>query len=96
MPLQGLKVTAKDIVEFIMFPVVNEACRVLDEGVVVRASDLDIATCMSMGFPPYRYETVGDIGLCARVKKCGLGIVWKPLVRCWQGWSCLLGGHNWG
>ena len=46
--------TDQDIVEFIMFPVVNESCRVLDENVVVRASDLDIATCMSMGFPPYR------------------------------------------
>ncbi|CAI7825061.1 unnamed protein product, partial [Closterium sp. NIES-53] len=47
-------VSDRDIVEMIFFPVVNEACRVLDEGIVVRASDLDIATVMSMGFPPYR------------------------------------------
>ncbi|XP_057547363.1 glyoxysomal fatty acid beta-oxidation multifunctional protein MFP-a [Amaranthus tricolor] len=44
----------KDIVEMIFFPVVNEACRVLAEGIAVKASDLDIAGVMGMGFPPYR------------------------------------------
>lgn len=39
----------------IFFPVVNEACRVLDEGIVVKAADLDIAAIMGMGFPPYRF-----------------------------------------
>lgn len=44
----------KDIVEMVFFPVVNEACRVLAEGIAVKASDLDIAAVMGMGFPPYR------------------------------------------
>eukprot|EP00262_Sarcandra_glabra_P006229 TRINITY_DN18351_c0_g1_i1.p1 TRINITY_DN18351_c0_g1~~TRINITY_DN18351_c0_g1_i1.p1 ORF type:complete len:726 (+),score=137.67 TRINITY_DN18351_c0_g1_i1:162-2339(+) len=44
----------KDIVEMIFFPVVNETCRVLAEGIAVKASDLDIASIMGMGFPPYR------------------------------------------
>lgn len=44
----------KDIIEMIFFPVVNEACRVLAEGIAVKASDLDIAAVMGMGFPPYR------------------------------------------
>ncbi|XP_021770834.1 peroxisomal fatty acid beta-oxidation multifunctional protein MFP2-like [Chenopodium quinoa] len=44
----------KDITEMIFFPVVNEACRVLAEGIAVKASDLDIAGVMGMGFPPYR------------------------------------------
>jgi len=39
----------------IFFPVVNEACRVLDEGIAVKAADLDIAAIMGMGFPPYRF-----------------------------------------
>lgn len=39
----------------IFFPVVNEACRVLDEGIAVKAADLDIATVFGMGFPPYRF-----------------------------------------
>eukprot|EP00475_Leptophrys_vorax_P025122 TRINITY_DN3507_c0_g1_i1.p1 TRINITY_DN3507_c0_g1~~TRINITY_DN3507_c0_g1_i1.p1 ORF type:complete len:728 (-),score=81.30 TRINITY_DN3507_c0_g1_i1:192-2375(-) len=55
MPKDGpLKLSDRDILEMIFFPVVNEGCRVMDEGIVVRASDLDIATVMSMGFPPYR------------------------------------------
>ncbi len=51
---QPLQVSNEDILEMIMFPVVNEACRVMEEGVVVRAADLDIASVMAMGFPPYR------------------------------------------
>ncbi|KAB2599383.1 peroxisomal fatty acid beta-oxidation multifunctional protein MFP2 [Pyrus ussuriensis x Pyrus communis] len=49
-----LKLSEKDIVEMIFFPVVNEACRVLAEGIAVKAADLDIAAIMGMGFPPYR------------------------------------------
>lgn len=40
--------------EMILFPVVNEACRVLDEDIVVRSSDLDIASVLGMSFPTYR------------------------------------------
>ncbi|TVU32598.1 hypothetical protein EJB05_24335, partial [Eragrostis curvula] len=43
--------TDQDILEMIFFPVVNEACRVMDENVVIRASDLDIASILGMGFP---------------------------------------------
>lgn len=39
----------------IFFPVVNEACRVLAEGIAVKAADLDISAVMGMGFPPYRF-----------------------------------------
>lgn len=39
----------------VFFPVVNEACRVLAEGIAVKAADLDIAAVMGMGFPPYRF-----------------------------------------
>ncbi|CAA7397364.1 unnamed protein product [Spirodela intermedia] len=49
-----ISVTDQEIVEMIFFPVVNEACRVMDEGVITRASDLDIASVLGMGFPKYR------------------------------------------
>ncbi|PQP95777.1 peroxisomal fatty acid beta-oxidation multifunctional protein AIM1 [Prunus yedoensis var. nudiflora] len=49
-----LSVTDQEILEMILFPVVNEACRILDEGIVVRASDLDIASVLGMSFPSYR------------------------------------------
>ncbi|XP_078158768.1 glyoxysomal fatty acid beta-oxidation multifunctional protein MFP-a-like isoform X1 [Carex rostrata] len=46
--------TDKDIVEMLFFPVVNEACWILDEGISVKFPDLDIASIMGMGFPSYR------------------------------------------
>ncbi|XP_038976451.1 glyoxysomal fatty acid beta-oxidation multifunctional protein MFP-a-like isoform X2 [Phoenix dactylifera] len=58
---QGPKVIEladKDIIEMIFFPVVNEACRVLDEGIASKSSDLDIASIMGMGFPSYRGGTM--------------------------------------
>ena len=51
---QPISVANQEILEMILFPVVNEACRVLDEGVVVRASDLDITSVLGMSFPSYR------------------------------------------
>ncbi|KAL9224056.1 hypothetical protein vseg_000130 [Gypsophila vaccaria] len=49
-----ISVSDQEILEMVLFPVVNEACRVLDEGVVVRASDLDVASVLGMSFPSYR------------------------------------------
>lgn len=49
-----LSVTDQEIIEMILFPVVNEACNVLDEGIVIRASDLDVASVLGMSFPSYR------------------------------------------
>lgn len=49
-----ISVTDREILEMVLFPVVNEACRVLEEEIVVRASDLDIASVLGMSFPSYR------------------------------------------
>ncbi|KAF5742977.1 peroxisomal fatty acid beta-oxidation multifunctional protein AIM1 isoform X1 [Tripterygium wilfordii] len=49
-----ISVTDQEILEMILFSVVNEACRVLDEGLVVRASDLDVASVLGMSFPSHR------------------------------------------
>ncbi|TVU17526.1 hypothetical protein EJB05_33568 [Eragrostis curvula] len=49
-----VKLDDEGIAEMVFFPVINEACRVLDEGIAVKASDLDIASIFGMGFPPYR------------------------------------------
>ncbi|KAJ9551295.1 hypothetical protein OSB04_015340 [Centaurea solstitialis] len=49
-----ISVTDQEIVEMVLFPVVNEACRVLEEGIVVRAADLDIASILGMSFPSQR------------------------------------------
>lgn len=65
--LQVANLSEKDIVEMIFFPVVNEACRVLAEGIAVKASDLDIAGVMGMGFPPYRYCFFRFFFICTHV-----------------------------
>ncbi|KAG6398614.1 hypothetical protein SASPL_140081 [Salvia splendens] len=69
------KLSDKDIVEMIFFPVVNEACRVLDEGIAVKAADLDVSAVMGMGFPPYRgglifwADTLGSKYICSRLEE---------------------------
>jgi 3-hydroxyacyl-CoA dehydrogenase/enoyl-CoA hydratase/3-hydroxybutyryl-CoA epimerase len=38
----------------LVLAMVNEAARVLEEGIVERASDVDLAMIMGTGFPPFR------------------------------------------
>ncbi|KAK1365378.1 peroxisomal fatty acid beta-oxidation multifunctional protein AIM1 [Heracleum sosnowskyi] len=70
-----ISLTDEEVVEMILFPVVNEACRVLDEGFVVRASDLDVASVLGMSFPSYRggivfwADTVGPKHIYTSLKK---------------------------
>ncbi|GMI94821.1 ABNORMAL INFLORESCENCE MERISTEM [Hibiscus trionum] len=81
-----ITVTDKEILEMVLFPVVNEACRVLDEGVVVRASDLDTASVLGMSFPSYRggivfwADTVGANHVYKSLKKWSemYGSFYKP------------------
>ncbi|THG10990.1 hypothetical protein TEA_024353 [Camellia sinensis var. sinensis] len=81
-----ISVTDQEIVEMVLFPVVNEACRVMDEGVVVRASDLDIASVLGMSFPSYRggivfwADTVGPNHIYTSLKKWSelYGKFYKP------------------
>ncbi|KAI5071432.1 hypothetical protein GOP47_0013683 [Adiantum capillus-veneris] len=47
-------ISDEEIVERMFFPVVNEACRILDEKIAVKASDLDISSVLGFGFPAYR------------------------------------------
>ncbi|KAK3156583.1 hypothetical protein QOZ80_2AG0109140 [Eleusine coracana subsp. coracana] len=78
--------TDQDILEMIFFPVVNEACRVMDENVVIRASDLDIASVLGMGFPKYRgglvfwADTVGAPYIHSKLSKWSesYGAFFKP------------------
>lgn len=94
---QLFKIGEKDIVEMVFFPVVNEACRVLAEGIADKAADLDIASVTGMGFPAYRLTCspivyVDESGsyysmlhlLPRQVEK----LTWCI---CFQGWSHILG-----
>lgn len=70
-----VSVSDQEILEMVFFPVINEACRVMDEEVVVRASDLDIASVLGMGFPKYRggivfwADTVGSSYIYSKLNR---------------------------
>jgi 3-hydroxyacyl-CoA dehydrogenase len=43
-----------EIVERCLYPLINEGIRILEEGVALRASDVDVVWCAGYGFPRYR------------------------------------------
>ena len=45
---------AKDIVERLLFPMVNEGARILEEGIAQRAGDIDVIWIYGYGFPSWR------------------------------------------
>jgi len=57
--------TDQEIVERCVFPLLNEGFRILEEGVAIRASDIDVVWTSGYGFPRYRggpmfyAETIG-------------------------------------
>ncbi|KAJ4794498.1 Fatty acid oxidation complex subunit alpha [Rhynchospora pubera] len=79
---KAITVSDQDIVEMIFFPVVNEACRVMGEGVVSKASDLDISSVLGMGFPKYRG------GLVFWADTIGANYIYSKLSK----WSEICGG----
>ena len=46
--------SAEEIVERCVYPLINEGIRILEEGVALRASDVDVVWCAGYGFPRYR------------------------------------------
>ena len=59
---------ADEIVERCLYPLVNEGARILDEGIALRASDIDIVWINGYGFPRWRggvMHWADEIGLAA-------------------------------
>ena len=48
------KISDEEIVQRLVFALVNEAAHILEEGIANKASDIDIAYIFGYGFPPYR------------------------------------------
>jgi 3-hydroxyacyl-CoA dehydrogenase len=57
--------TKEEIVERCLYPLLNEGFRILEEGIAIRASDIDVVWTSGYGFPRYRggpmfhAETIG-------------------------------------
>ncbi|HWM43805.1 MAG TPA: 3-hydroxyacyl-CoA dehydrogenase NAD-binding domain-containing protein [Burkholderiales bacterium] len=52
--LSPRKIADDEIVERCVFALANEGARILEEGVALRASDIDMVYLTGYGFPPYR------------------------------------------
>jgi len=80
------KITDEEIIERLIYALVNEAAYILDEGIALRASDIDMVYLTGYGFPAYRggpmfyASTVGLDKVVAAIKRFQKGYqgdVWK-------------------
>jgi 3-hydroxyacyl-CoA dehydrogenase len=84
--IQRRDITDQEIIERCMYPLVNEGAKILEEGIALRASDIDLVYVNGYGFPPYRggpmfyADTVGLDKVCAKVEEFHRvhGEFWKP------------------
>ncbi len=81
------KVSDQEIVERLVFALVNEAAYILEEGIATRASDIDMVYLTGYGFPLFRggpmfyADTVGLISVVMAMDKYAKGRhgdAWKP------------------
>ena len=69
---------AEEIVARLLYPVVNEGAKVLEEGVALRASDVDVAAILGYNWPIYRggpmfwADTVGLDKVVAGLRQMGV------------------------
>ncbi len=80
------QISAEEIVGRCIFTLVNEGARLLEEGIALRAVDIDIIYLNGYGFPSYRggpmwyADTVGLKKVCERIREFQqrLGSWWEP------------------
>jgi 3-hydroxyacyl-CoA dehydrogenase len=79
-------ISPEEIVERTVYALINEGARILEEGMALRAGDIDIIYVNGYGFPPYRggpmwyADTVGLPKVLARIREFEKrhGAMWKP------------------
>jgi 3-hydroxyacyl-CoA dehydrogenase len=85
--VQRRKISDMEIVERLVFALVNEGALILEEGIALRASDIDMVYLTGYGFPLYRggpmfyADTVGLPNVLAAIEgfaKGRHGEAWKP------------------
>ncbi|MBS0395012.1 MAG: enoyl-CoA hydratase/isomerase family protein, partial [Proteobacteria bacterium] len=73
--LPGRRLEAREIVDRLVYALVNEAARILEEGIAQRASDVDIVYLTGYGFPVWRggpmcyADEVGVYGVAQRMRE---------------------------
>jgi 3-hydroxyacyl-CoA dehydrogenase len=81
------QISDEEIVERLIYALVNEGAHILEEGIALRASDIDMVYLTGYGFPPFRggpmfyADTVGlgkVLQSIERFQKGYQGAQWKP------------------
>jgi 3-hydroxyacyl-CoA dehydrogenase len=81
------QISDDEIVQRLIYALVNEGANILDEGIALRASDIDMVYLTGYGFPPYRggpmfyADTVGLSKVLSSIEgfqKGYQGLAWKP------------------
>src|SRR5256886_11095332 len=85
--LSPRKISDDEIIERCIYALANEGAHILEEGIALRASDIDMVYLTGYGFPPYRggpmfyADTVGlakVLPAIERFQKGYQGNQWKP------------------
>ncbi len=80
-------ISDEEIVERLLYSLVNEGAAILDEGIAQRASDIDVIYAFGYGFPRYRggpmfyADLVGPDKVLKSIRQFAekpLGVHWKP------------------
>ncbi|EGF31685.1 Enoyl-CoA hydratase [Oxalobacteraceae bacterium IMCC9480] len=81
------KISDQEIIERLVYSLVNEAAHILEEGIAMRASDIDMVYLTGYGFPVFRggpmfyADTVGLPNVLMAMEKLAKGRhgdAWKP------------------
>jgi 3-hydroxyacyl-CoA dehydrogenase len=80
------KISADEIIERCIYALVNEGAKEIEEGIAIRASDIDVAAVYGFGFPAYRggpMHYAEEIGLNSVANKvesfhADKGYWWRP------------------
>jgi 3-hydroxyacyl-CoA dehydrogenase len=81
------KVGDEEIVERALYSLINEGARILEEGVALRSSDIDVVYIAGYGFPDYRggpmfyADTIGLANILRVMRGFGQGYqpdAWQP------------------
>ncbi|MFN8021409.1 MAG: 3-hydroxyacyl-CoA dehydrogenase NAD-binding domain-containing protein [Acidimicrobiales bacterium] len=79
------EVTDAEVIERLLYPMVNEGAKILDEGIAVRGSDIDVIWVNGYGWPLYRGGPMwwaDHVGLASIVERI-------------RHYSSTLGGRHW-
>jgi 3-hydroxyacyl-CoA dehydrogenase len=75
--IEQREVTDQEVLERLLYPMVNEGAKILDEGIAIRGSDIDVVWVNGYGWPVYRggpmywADSVGLAEIVDKIKHYG-------------------------